>query len=48
MFGKVIKGGLLIKAVQVAQREARKPENREKINAALTKLKDRRGPAARP
>ena len=43
--GKLIKGGLAVKAVQVAQRELKKPENQKRINDAVTKLKNRRGPA---
>lgn len=46
IFGKLIKGGLAVKAVQVAQRELKKPENQKRINDAVTKLKNRRRPAS--
>ncbi len=43
--GKLIKGGLAVKALQVAQREMKKPENQKRVNDALAKLRERRGPA---
>jgi hypothetical protein len=45
LFGKLIKGGLAVKAVQVAQRELRKPENQKRINDAIAKYRSRNGPA---
>jgi hypothetical protein len=45
MIGKLVKTGVLVKGVQLAQRELRKPENQKKLNDALAKLKQRRGPA---
>jgi hypothetical protein len=45
LIGKLIKGGLAVKALQVAQRELKKPENQKRINDAVTKLRNRRGPA---
>jgi hypothetical protein len=47
MFGNILKAGAVAKAVQIVQREARKPENRQKINDALAALKKRR-PGAKP
>ena len=47
LLGKLIKGGLAAKAVQVAQRELKKPENQKRVNDALAKLKNRRS-TARP
>lgn len=41
MIGTALKIGVLAKIVQVVQREARKPENREKINAAMGSAKQR-------
>jgi len=41
---RVPKGGLAVKAVQVAQRELKKPENQKRINDALAKLRNRHGP----
>jgi hypothetical protein len=45
LFGNLIKGGLAAKAVQVAQRELKKPENQRRISDAVTKMKNRRGSA---
>jgi hypothetical protein len=45
LLGKLIKGGLIVKAAQVAQRELRKPENQKRINDAMAKIKNRRRPA---
>jgi hypothetical protein len=45
LFGKLIAGGLAVKAAQVAQRELKKPENQNRINDAVAKLRSRRGPA---
>jgi hypothetical protein len=47
MLGNLLKAGVAAKAVQMIQREARKPENRQKINDALASLKKRR-PGAKP
>jgi hypothetical protein len=47
LFGKLIKGGLAAKAIQVAQRELKKPENQKRINDAMTKLKNRRNSTRR-
>jgi hypothetical protein len=43
LLGRLIKGGLAAKAVQVAQRELRKPANRKRINDAMAKVKNRKG-----
>jgi hypothetical protein len=45
LFGKLIKGGLAAKAIQVAQREMKKPENQKRLNDALATVKNRRKPA---
>jgi hypothetical protein len=45
LLGRLVKGGLAAKAVQIAQRELKKPENRKRINDAVTKLKSRQGGA---
>jgi hypothetical protein len=45
LFGKLIKGGLAAKAIQVAQQEMKKPENQKRLNDALAKVKNRRKPA---
>jgi hypothetical protein len=45
LIGKLVKGGVVAKAVHVAQREMRKPENQKRLNDAVTKLKNRRRPA---
>ena len=45
LFGKLIKGGIAAKAIQVAQRELKKPENQKRINDAIAKVRSRRGPA---
>jgi hypothetical protein len=45
LFGKLIKGGLAAKAIQVAQREMKKPENHKRLNDALATVKNRRKPA---
>jgi hypothetical protein len=37
--GKLIKGGIAVKAVQYAQRELKKPENQKRLNDAMAKLK---------
>jgi hypothetical protein len=42
LISKAVKIGILGKLVQVAQREASKPENRKKINDALEQLKQKR------
>jgi hypothetical protein len=39
LLGKFIKGGLAVKAVQLAQRELKKPENQKRLNDAMAKLK---------
>jgi len=41
MLGTALKIGVLGKIIQVVQREARKPENRKKINAAMDSAKQR-------
>lgn len=43
MFGKAIKSGVAIKAIQVVKREASKPENQRKAKEMLAKLRDKRG-----
>lgn len=45
--GKAVKIGVIGKVIQVAQREASKPENRKKINDAVASFKNKRsgGPA---
>jgi hypothetical protein len=45
LLGKFIKGGLVAKAVQVAQRELKKPENQKRITDAMSKIKNRGRPA---
>ena len=40
--GKAIKSGLAVKAVQVIQREAAKPENQRKAKELLVKMKSRK------
>jgi hypothetical protein len=45
LLGRLIKGGLAAKAIHVAQRELKKPENQKRINDAVVKLRNRRGPA---
>jgi hypothetical protein len=45
LLGKFIKGGLAAKAIQMAQRELKKPENQKRINDAMAKIKNRRRPA---
>ena len=45
--GKLITGGLAVKAVQVAQRELREPANQKRINDSVAKLRNRRSPARR-
>ena len=47
LVGSLVKGAVAAKAVQLARRELRKPENQQRINVAVSKLKPRRG-AARP
>ncbi len=42
---RLITGGLAVKAIQVAQRELKKPENQKRINDAVANFKSRRGPA---
>ncbi|WP_375497200.1 hypothetical protein [uncultured Jatrophihabitans sp.] len=46
LLGKLVKGGLAAKAVQVAQRELKKPANQKRINDAVTKLKSRQKPTS--
>lgn len=41
----LIKGGLAVKAVQIAQRELKKPENQKRLNDAMAKVKNLRRPA---
>lgn len=43
IFGKVVKSGIAIKAIQVFKREASKPENQRKAKEMLAKLRDKRG-----
>jgi hypothetical protein len=43
---KAVKIGVLSKVVQVAQREASKPENRKKIADAMDQLKKKRAGGA--
>jgi hypothetical protein len=43
LLGKALKIGVVGKAIQVAQREASKPENRKKIADAVNSLKNRSG-----
>lgn len=38
IIGKIIKTGIVIKVVQVAQRELSKPENQRKIKQGLGKV----------
>ena len=40
--GKAIKSGLAVKAAQVIQREAAKPENQRKAKELLVKMKNRK------
>lgn len=47
LLGKALKIGLVAKAIQVAQQQAAKPENRKKINDALSSLKQRAATARR-
>ena len=48
LISKAVKIGILGKLIQVAQREASKPENRKKIADAMDQLKAKRaGGAAR-
>jgi len=42
VLGKFIKGGLAAKAVQLAQRELKKPENQKRVNDAIARIKDRK------
>jgi hypothetical protein len=42
MFGKAIKSGLAMKAAQIIQREAQKPENQRKAKEMLVKMKNRK------
>lgn len=42
MLSKVIKSGIAIKAIQVAKREASKPENQRKAKELVAKLQQRR------
>jgi hypothetical protein len=46
MLGRLIKGGLLVKGVQIAQRELKKPENKKRVNDAVAKIKNRKRPAS--
>lgn len=41
LFGKLMKGGLAVKAVQVAQRELKKPENQKRLNDAVRNFRNR-------
>ena len=43
LFGKALKSGIAIKAVQIAKREAAKPENQRKAKELLNKVAQRRG-----
>ena len=45
LLGSLIKGAVAVKVVQIAQRELQKPENRKRVNDAVTNLKNRRGTA---
>ncbi|MDT4924032.1 MAG: hypothetical protein QOG01_1745 [Pseudonocardiales bacterium] len=47
LLGKALKIGLVAKAIQVAQQQAAKPENRKKINDAVSSLKQRAATARR-
>ncbi|MDT4911472.1 MAG: hypothetical protein QOC66_600 [Pseudonocardiales bacterium] len=47
MLSKAVKIGVLGKLIQVAQREASKPENRKKIADAMEQVKKRAGGASR-
>ena len=40
--GKAIKSGLAVKAAQIIQREAQKPENQRKAKELLVKMKSRK------
>lgn len=40
--GKTFKSGVALKAVQVVQREARKPENQRRAREAFARLRKRR------
>jgi len=42
MLSKVLKSGVAIKAIQVAKREASKPENQRKARELVAKLQQRR------
>jgi hypothetical protein len=46
LISKAVKIGILGKLVQVAQREASKPENRKKIADAMEQLKKKRAGGA--
>ncbi|HEX3336788.1 MAG TPA: hypothetical protein VHS54_10025 [Jatrophihabitans sp.] len=41
LLGKALKIGVVAKAIQVAQQQAAKPENRKKIDDAVSSLKQR-------
>ena len=43
--GKAAKAGLAAKAIQIARREASKPENQRKAKELVQRLADRRGRA---
>ena len=40
--GKAIKSGLAVKAAQIIQREAQKPENQRKAKEMLVKMRSRK------
>lgn len=48
MFSKVIKTGVATKAIQVAKREAAKPENQRKAKELADKLRKRKGGGPTP
>jgi hypothetical protein len=48
MFDKVLKNPKVGKAIQTVQAQAQKPENRAKIEKAMTQLKNRRPGTKRP
>lgn len=44
---KAIRGGIALKALQVVQREAAKPENQRKAKEMFAKVRDRTKPPQR-
>lgn len=44
MLGKLMKSAVAVKAIQVARREAAKPENQRKAKELLGKLTQKRNP----